>query len=179
MITFITGNQNKLREAQEILGNINSHQYDLVEIQEVDARKVIEAKILEAQKRGLSNFIVEDTSLYLEGLNGLPGPLIKWFLDKLGNESLSGLIDGKSSRATAKTIIGYYDEQGNITYHEGVVEGEIVSPKGDTNFGWDPIFKPNGHEKTFAEMSSEEKNEVSMRRMALEELKKHLHEQGK
>ncbi|MDD3480814.1 MAG: non-canonical purine NTP pyrophosphatase [Patescibacteria group bacterium] len=176
MITFITGNQNKLREAREILGDVEGHEIDLPEIQEVDPHIIIKAKMDEAKKQGLKNFIVEDTSLYFDGLNGLPGPLIKWFLDKLGNDGLYDLVKDKDPKAQAKTIIGYSDKEGKISYHEGIIEGEIVAPKGDTNFGWDPIFKPDGHDKTFAEMGPEEKNTVSMRKMALEELKKYLTE---
>lgn len=174
MITFITGNKNKLKEAQEILGDVQGHEVDLPEIQEIDPHKIIGAKMSEAKSQGLSSFIIEDTSLYFDALNGLPGPLIKWFLDSIGNQGIYELVQNKSDKAQAKTIIGYMDELGKISYYEGIVEGKIVEPKGDTSFGWDPIFLPNGHGKTFAEMSSEEKNEVSMRKLALVELKKVL-----
>lgn len=174
MITFITGNKNKLREAQEILGEVKGHNVDLPEIQEVDPHVIIKAKLEEARKQGLTNFIIEDTSLYFDALNGLPGPLIKWFLETIGNDGLYDLVRNKDPKAQAKTIIGYSDSEGKISYHEGVVEGKIVAPRGETNFGWDPIFRPDGHDKTFAEMSAEEKNSLSMRKMALEDLKKIL-----
>lgn len=174
MITFITGNKNKLKEAQEILGDVQGHEVDLPEIQEVDPHKIIEAKITEAKGQGLKSFIIEDTSLYFDALNGLPGPLIKWFLDSIGSQGLYDLIRDKSNKAQAKTIIGYMSESGGVSYYEGIIEGRIVEPKGDEGFGWDSIFLPNGHDKTFAEMSLEEKNEVSMRKLALSELKKVL-----
>jgi inosine/xanthosine triphosphate pyrophosphatase family protein len=67
-----------LREAQELLPEIRGVNLDLMEIQELDATKIIRAKLAEAQRSHTGRFIVEDTSLYLDEMNGLPGPLIKW-----------------------------------------------------------------------------------------------------
>jgi inosine/xanthosine triphosphate pyrophosphatase family protein len=78
-IQFITGNKNKFAEAQKIISNLEQLDVDLPEIQEIDAKKVIEAKLQEARNLFEGEFVVEDTSLYLDCLNGLPGPLIKWF----------------------------------------------------------------------------------------------------
>lgn len=172
MFTFITGNKSKLKEAQEILGEVSGYEIDLPEIQELDARKIIEAKIDEAKKQGLKSFIIEDTSLYFEALSGLPGPLIKWFLDSIGNDGLFDLIKDKSKKAKAITILGFLNKNGKVSYHEGVIEGTIVQPRGDHGFGWDSIFVPSGTNSTFAEMSPKEKNELSMRKLALIELKK-------
>ena len=77
-IFFITGNQGKLREVRELLPDIQGIELDLTEIQELDATKIIRAKLAEAQKSHAGRFIVEDTSLYLDDMNGLPGPLVKW-----------------------------------------------------------------------------------------------------
>lgn len=171
MIKFITGNQGKLEEARTILGDVAELNIDLTEIQEIDPHKIIAAKLEEAKKFEQGEFIVEDTSLYLEGLNGLPGPLIKWFLKTIGNEGLVNISKKlDSQKAEARTIIGHLSETGDINYYEGVIKGEIVEPRGE-GFGWDPIFKPGGHEKTFGEMSAAEKNQISMRRLALEKLK--------
>ena len=62
---------------------------DLTEIQSVDPKEIIEHKLNEAKKHMKGNLVVEDTSLYFEALNGLPGPLIKWFLKTVGNEGLA------------------------------------------------------------------------------------------
>ncbi|MDD5341599.1 MAG: RdgB/HAM1 family non-canonical purine NTP pyrophosphatase [Patescibacteria group bacterium] len=174
-IYFITGNEKKLREVQSILPEVKQKNIDLPEIQEVDAKKVVEAKLLEALKHEKGQFIVEDTSLYFNCLNGLPGPLIKWFLKKLGNNGLWQIAEKFGNfKAQAKTIIGYAKNSKNIHFFEGDLDGEITKPTGETDFGWDPIFKPNGFTKTFAEMTREEKNQISMRRKALNELKKFL-----
>ncbi len=174
MLKFITGNKNKFAEVEAILGagNVEMLDIDLPEIQEIDAHEIIKAKLEEARKLGHTNCIVEDTSLYLDCLNGLPGPLIKWFMKTIGNEGLFKIAQSfDNSKAQAKTIIGLIPEQGDVQFFEGVVEGEIVEPLAPSGFGWDPIFKPVGFEKSFAEMSQEEKNAVSMRKLAAEKLK--------
>ena len=79
-------------------------------------------------------------------------------------------------RATATEILGYIDTQGKMVFFEGKVEGKIVQPRGESDFGWDPIFVPDGFNKTYAEMRIEEKNKISHRKIALEKLKKYLEE---
>jgi inosine triphosphate pyrophosphatase len=169
---FITGNKNKLEEVKLILPNVEQQDIDLPEIQEIDAKEIIKAKLLEALKHKKASFIVEDTSLYLDCLNGLPGPLIKWFLKTIGIDGLYQLAKSSDNfKASAKTFIGYAKNKKEIHYFEGIVKGEIVKPRGQTGFGWDPIFKPEGFDKSFAQMTAEEKNKVSMRRLALNKLK--------
>lgn len=175
-LIFITGNSGKLREALEILPGIMGENIDLPEIQEVDAHKIIAAKLLEAQKHQKGQYIVEDTSLYFDCLNGLPGPLIKWFLEKMGDSGLYDLtIKFKNNIAEAKTIIGYINIAGEIRYFEGSIKGHIVRPKGENGFGWDRIFLPEGFSKTFAEMNIGEKNSISMRKLALLKLREVLY----
>jgi inosine triphosphate pyrophosphatase len=174
-IYFITGNKNKFEEAKSVMPDLQQLDIDLPEIQEVDARAIIKEKLLEALKHKQAGFIVEDTSLYCDCLSGLPGPLIKWFLKTIGNDGLYKIVNGFGNpKAQAKTMIGYARADDDIHYFEGVVEGTIVAPRGETNFGWDPIFQPAGQERTFAEMSKEEKNTISMRRMAFEKLKEFI-----
>lgn len=175
MLYFITGNKNKFSEVKAILPDVEQMDIDLPEMQETDPHAIIRAKLQEAFNHAQGEFIVEDTSLYLDGLNGLPGPLIKWFLKAIGIEGLANMAEKLGNdRATAKTMIGYAKNSDDIQFFEGVVHGKIVRPQGETGFGWDPIFLPDGHEKTFANMSSEEKNQISMRRMAVNALKKYL-----
>ena len=92
--------------------------------------------------------------------------------------SLEGIVklaeNMGNKTSEAKTIIGYADENGIINYFEAMIKGKIVSPRGNVGWGWDFIFQPEGYDKTFAEMTIEQKNELSMRRMALEKLKEYL-----
>lgn len=175
MIYFITGNKNKLAEVQAVLPDVKQLDIDLPEIQEIDAQKIIEAKLIEALNHQKGEFIVEDTSLRLDCLNGLPGPLIKWFLQAIGNQGLAELAEKMGNdQAEAVTMIGYAKSQNEMKFFEGRVKGKIVNPRGETKFGWDPIFIPDGYDKTFAELGIEEKNKISMRRMALNKLKEFL-----
>lgn len=176
MIYFITGNKNKFFEIKAIIPEVQQLEINLDEIQEIDAKKIIEHKLNEAFKHKKGEFIVEDTSLYLAGLNGLPGPLIKWFLGALGNEGIFDIVKKTGNDyAEAKTIIGYAKNPNEIHFFEGSIKGKIVRPTGETSFGWDPIFKPEGYSKSFQELSKEEKNKISMRAIAAEKLKKFLY----
>lgn len=174
-IKFITGNKGKFAESQGIIPDIEQVSFDLAEIQSLDARKVVEHKLREAQAHHEGEFIVEDTSLYVEGLNGLPGPFIKWFLDTVGAEGVYKFASQYENRAAhAVVTIGYISADGAIGYFEGKIKGTLVAPRGDQGFGWDPIFQPDGSDETFAEMGTEEKNKISMRKVAFEKLKEHL-----
>jgi len=171
---FITGNKNKLAEIKTIIPDVEMLDIDLPEIQDIDAHTIIKAKLESARAHQQGEFIVEDTSLYLEGLNGLPGPLIKWFLKTVGNEGLYKMAQAFGNfKAQAKTIIGYSSHAGEVEFFEGVVNGTMVQPR-STGFGWDPVFLPEGQTQTFAEMGGELKNTMSMRAIAAQKLKEHL-----
>lgn len=172
---FITGNKNKFAEVSAILPNVEQIDIDLPEIQEINAKEIIKAKLLEALNHKQAEFIVEDTSLYFDCLNGLPGPLIKWFMETIGNNGLFNIAEKLGNKKVeAKTIIGYAKNPDEIYYFEGSIMGTIVSAEGKSGFGWDPIFQPEGFSKSFAELTQEEKNEISMRRIALNKLKEFI-----
>ena len=168
-IAFITSNAGKLSEVQALLPQVRGVAIDLPEIQSLDPRAVIAAKLDAACRHGHRRVLVEDTSLEIAALGGLPGTLIKWFLQAMGVDGIarisSALGDGP---ATARTIFGFDSPAGRF-YGEGVLPGRIVAPRGK-GFGWDPIFQPEGTAKTFGEMATDEKQRWSMRRMALEQL---------
>lgn len=169
---FITGNKNKFAEAREIIPCLKQLAIDLPEIQEIDVKKIIQAKLKEALKHKIGEFIVEDTSLYLNCLNGLPGPLIKWFLQTIGGQGVFELAKKYNNfGASAKACLGYAKNKDNIRFFIGEIKGTIVKPEFKSKFGWDPIFRPKGFNKTFAEMSRVEKNKISHRRVAFEKFK--------
>jgi non-canonical purine NTP pyrophosphatase (RdgB/HAM1 family) len=115
--------------------------------------------------------IVEDTGLYLDALNGLPGALVRWFLVTIGPAGICALIPaGADRRATARTAVALCDG-GGVEVFVGETPGVVAAaPAGAGGFGWDPIFRPDGASRTFAEMDQAEKNVYSMRRQALEGL---------
>lgn len=178
MLSFITGNKNKFAEMQAVFPHIQQLDIDLPEIQELDPKRIIEEKLKEALKHHKGELIVEDTSLCLDAMNGLPGTFIKWFLQTMGGEKLHAIATSFGIfGAQAKTWIGYANEAGEIRFFEGVVEGEVVARSSGEGFGWDPFFRPNGSELSFAAMGKEEKNKISMRRFAAEKLKTYLNAQ--
>ncbi len=170
---FITGNAGKFKEAQAFIPEIKQLNLDLIEIQSLDAHKIITHKLEEARKHHKGSFIVEDVSVYIDGMNGLPGPLIKWFIESIGLNALAKLTKVFGSKATVRCIIGY-SNGANIKFFDGEVKGDIVESRGENGFGWDKIFVPNGYTKTFGEMSNDEKNKISMRKIAFGKLRECL-----
>lgn len=120
--------------------------------------------------------ITEDTCLCFNALGGLPGVYIKWFLARLHPEGLYRLLHGWSDKsAVALCTFAYSDGQSEeVRLFQGRCEGEIVEPRGSREFGWDPVFQPQGYKLTYAEMDKAEKNKISHRAKALEELRKNL-----
>ncbi len=179
-LTFITGNSAKAEQLGWHLGIEISHQsVDLTEIQSLDLQEVVEHKARRAFAIVHGPVLVEDTSLVFKTLGRLPGPLIKWFLQELDNDGLCKLLDGYENRSALATVLfGYYDGQTFQTF-AGEMQGTIAqAPRGDRGFGWDPIFVPKGHTKTWGEMTKEEQLTTSMRRIALKKLERVLANHG-
>ena len=175
MLTFITGNLNKVRECERILGARLDHEaLELEEIQAVDLMPVVEHKARNAYTVLGRPVLVEDTGLAFDAWNGLPGALIKWFLTSVGVEGVCRMLQAEAKRgATASTLLGYCDG-GDVQTFVGTVVGSIPDhPRGTSGFGWDPIFQPRGSDLTFAELAEldgVEKDRFSMRRKALDAL---------
>jgi non-canonical purine NTP pyrophosphatase (RdgB/HAM1 family) len=179
MLYFVTGNQNKFLEASKIIPELIQTEIDLIEIQSLNTLEIIQAKLLQAHHlHPDKNLIVEDISVEISALNGFPGPLIKWFLQSLGEEEIWQILKNKKDKS-AKVIcnLGHIDNNGKIKYFEASLEGEIVSVRGDNGFGFDPIFKPKGSTMTLAEMGIEAKNQISYRARVFNQLKSYLTQQ--
>ena len=120
--------------------------------------------------------LVEDTSLAVHAWNGLPGALIRWFLETVGTQGICQMLTSyERLDATAKTCLGYFDGQEFVSYL-GAVQGQITrNPRGSNGFGWDPIFIPEGWTKTLAEMTPDDEHDfISMRKIAALQLKAYL-----
>jgi len=169
---FITGNKKKVEEARKYV-EFEQFDIDQDEIQELDQNKINEHKLREAEKQRQGEFFCEDTALYIEALNGLPGPLIKWFIQSMGSEGLARLVlNYKNNNAYARTIVGYSNGK-DIKFFDGIVKGKIVLPR-INGYGWDPIFQPEGYNQTFAELGLDKKNKISMRAKAFQKFKDFL-----
>jgi len=177
-LVFVTGNSAKAEYLNKFLGehfDVKNIKLDIEEVQSLDLHEIAGKKAEAAYKKLNMPVLVEDVSLTFNALNGLPGPFIKWFLQTLGNEGMCKLISAYEDKsAKAEVVFALCDEKG-VHVFPGETEGTISEePRGETNFGWDPIFIPKGHEKTWAEMSIEEKHETSMRKEPFEKLKEYL-----
>lgn len=181
-LTFVTGNAKKLEELRAILGSnfpleIISHKLDLPELQG-EIEEVSIKKCQEAARRLKRPVLVEDTSLCFNALGGLPGPYIKWFLEKLEPEGLPRLLTGwEDKSAVAVCTFAYCTgscEDLDVILFQGKTNGKIVDPRGTRDFGWDCVFQPDGYEETYAELPKEKKNLISHRYKALEEMRKYF-----
>jgi non-canonical purine NTP pyrophosphatase (RdgB/HAM1 family) len=175
-LNFITSNPSKAEQLSYHLDFPVTHQkIDLHEIQSLDLKEIVLQKAKDAYKQVQAPVLVEDTSLIFHDLGLLPGTLIKWFLQELKNDGLCKLLDAYTNRsATAQVMFALYDGE-TAHFFEGGAKGTIAdSPRGETGFGWDPIFIPEGYKKTWGEMTPEEQSNTSMRRIALKKLESFL-----
>lgn len=179
-IVFVTSHAKKAEELSLYLDRpVTHHKLDLTEIQSLDPHEVARLKAEEAYKQMATPVLVEDYSLRLEALGKLPGTLIKWFLDEIGVEGVSHLLDSYDNRtAYAQTCFGYCDEDGSRVF-DGILKGTVpVAARGDHGYGTDSIFIPDGQDKTWGEMSQDELNQYSIRRIALEKLEAYLQQKN-
>lgn len=182
-ITFVTSNQAKVAEAESILGfPLKVLNLEFPEIQG-DLEEIAIQKAKDAFGRVRSPVIVDDVALGIKAWGGeFPGPYIKWVLKaSSGNaELLLRLMQNERDRsAVARLAIVYYDGEKPHVF-VGETEGEIAHEmRGENGFGWDPVFIPNGSSKTYAEMTADEKKEISHRRRGLDKLKEFLEKRNK
>jgi non-canonical purine NTP pyrophosphatase (RdgB/HAM1 family) len=164
-VTFITGNQGKADFMAKFLDYPVDHQkIDLDETQSLNLQEIAEHKVRQAYNIAKRPVIIEDMGLSFNAMGRLPGPFIKWFLEEIGTEGLCKLLDTYEDRsAKARICFAYYDGS-QMQFFEGEVNGRIANtPKGDNGYGWDPVFIPNGIDKTYAQMNDEEKSAWSLR----------------
>ena len=175
-LTFITGNQHKTEELENYLGiTVTAKKLDIPEIQSLDLEEVAKAKAQAAYLLLGTPVLVEDTALTFIALGKLPGPLIKHFLETIGNEGLIKILSGYEDRkAVAETCFAFADEKGIKTFRASTSGTVALSPCGEMGFGWDAIFIPERASKTWAEMTMAEKQTDSMRAQALDKLKEYL-----
>ncbi|RDX60641.1 Inosine triphosphate pyrophosphatase, partial [Mucuna pruriens] len=165
-VTFVTGNAKKLEEVRAILGNsipFQSLKLDLPELQgEPEDISKEKARMAALQVNG--PVLVEDTCLCFNALKGLPG---------LNNLLMA--YDDKSAYALCVFSFAAGPDSEPITF-SGKTLGKIVPPRGPNDFGWDPIFEPDGYDQTYAQMPKEEKNKISHRSKSLALVKSHFAE---
>lgn len=174
---FISSNEAKVKEAQVILGfPVEITSLDLPEIQGSDIEKIVSMKAEEAFKKVKQPVSVDDVGFYISAWNGFPGPLIKWLLKSGGSTLiLKMLLNENDRKAEFVSAIGFHDGK-EVHIFVGKVSGTIPDKHRSTRKAseLETIFVPDGYEKTYAEMTLEEKSQISHRKKSLELLKNHL-----
>jgi non-canonical purine NTP pyrophosphatase (RdgB/HAM1 family) len=163
-VTLITSNQDKVDFLKKYLGmDIEYEKVELDELQSLDLHEIVGHKVRQAYEAVKKPVLVEDVGLTFTSMGRLPGTLIKWFLQEVGNEGLCRLADMDEDRSAAVSVTyGYFDGK-QVRFFDGKVNGSIAdSPRGK-DFGWNPIFIPEGSKKTYAEMNEQETKEFSLR----------------
>lgn len=187
IIYFVTGNQYKfdeiakLFEKTEVKYHLEQKDLPMIEIQAETLKEVAIFKLQSIKVDIQGSYFIEDAGFFVDvPLNGFPGIYSKYVLHSIGNEGILRLInDFDAARAHFESVIALYHKPlDKILIFEGKVEG-IISPikKGDHGFGFDPIFIPNEMPyKTFAELTTNEKNQISHRAKAWNQLITYLKE---
>jgi XTP/dITP diphosphohydrolase len=173
---FVTSNKGKATEAQMILGvPVQITELELPEIQSLDLEAIVREKVTYAFRKMHQPVFVDDVGLFISAWNGFPGPFIKFLLRAGGNELLLQMMTQEKNRViVARAAIGFHDGEQIHTF-VGEVSGSLTdTPRGTGGWGWDPVFIPEHSEKTFGEMTAEEKNAISHRRNALEKFREFL-----
>jgi XTP/dITP diphosphohydrolase len=195
-LPFATTSDDKLREIEAITGRpaVAAEITEVNEIQDTRWLPVAAAKAREAYDLNGQPVIIEETSFDIHDLQGdqgkpYPGALVKDVLGSIDSRvmhvqkatEMAAARGAEAPRATARTVVGAWDGK-QFIYHEGLVHGTLVMPRGDFMFGFDDVLVPDGQEilpnfdptaplKTFAEMTLQEKNMLSARGRALQKLK--------
>lgn len=185
-ICFATRNTNKIKEIKAVLGN----RFEVLSLDEIGCQEELPetTKTIEGNSQQKAQYVWEkyqidcfadDSGLEVDALNGEPGVDSAFYsgsrdFDK-NIDSLLKNLDGKTNRkAQFKTVITLI-QKGESKQFTGLAKGEILtSRKGKDGFGYDPVFLPEGFEQTFAEMPLAEKNKISHRGKAVQQLVEYL-----
>jgi XTP/dITP diphosphohydrolase len=186
-LVMATANPNKILEIKNKIGN----DYDFLSLTTIgcleevpETSDTIEGNALQKARYIYENYhydcFSEDTGLEIECLNGAPGVITARYAgeDKNPNANMEKVLaemqDKQNRKARFKTVIALIFE-GQEYLFEGIVNGEITTARrGNDGFGYDPIFQPEGYNRTYAEMSISDKNTMSHRALAVKQLKTFL-----
>ena len=194
-IVFATNNKNKLAEIREMLAGTG---FEVLSLADIGCHDDIPetAATLEGNALQKANYVynkyatpcfADDTGLEVDALGGAPGVYSARYAGGEGHDSeanmaklLAKLSGNSDRRARFRTVIALIEGgQEEPKLFEGIVTGEITADRrGGEGFGYDPIFRPDGHAETFAEMGHEMKNKISHRARAVAKLVEYLKQQA-
>ena len=176
-IVMATSSKNKFKEAKEIAERfgielVRGH----VDINEIRGTlsEIVEDKAIRSVELLETPVICDDSGFFIDRFDGFPGSFSKFILEKIGNKGILKLMHSIKERGAEFRCLACFFDGHELIISEGVSKGNIVEkPRGTNGFGFDPIFVPEGHDKTFAE-DIEHKMKVSHRRNAFHDLFKEI-----
>ena len=183
-IIFATHNEHKLTEVRAILEPLgykvlSAGDLNLPDVEETGTTFKDNAllKAYEGYKHTSVPVLAEDTGLCIRALNGEPGVYTKRYAEQHGgfpkvfDVLAERMKDNPDKSAYFNCTMALVIDETRAEVFEGIFEGTILpSPQGDNGFGYDPVFVPNGYDKTVAELSDDEKNTISHRALALKKV---------
>lgn len=177
VIFFATNNIHKFHEARKVLSEYKIATGMLrvksLEVQSDSLEEIAKASVIDAFRKCNLPIIVEDAGLFVEALNGFPGPYAAYVYKTIGNKGLLQVMKNVENRkAKFESAVTYCSVQLDLPMcFKGEAHGEITKEErnggGESGFGFDPVFQPENSGKTFAEMTVAEKNGYSHRANAL------------
>lgn len=188
-LVFVTNNKHKLAEIYAMLNN----KIQISSLKDINCdvnipetgNTIAENALLKAEyvyKNYQLNCFADDTGLEIEAIDGAPGVYSARYagIDQNSEANVKKVLaelKGKKNRdAQFRTVISLIID-GKETLFEGIIKGKIIEEKrGNSGFGYDPIFMPDGYDKTFAELGEEVKNKISHRALAIKQLCKFLND---
>jgi len=182
ILKVLTSNPGKVREYQKAFDDMGitmeHHHIPYDEIQTSELEEVVKKGMEELRAKGLKDFIIDDSGMFVHALKGFPGVYSAYGQKTIGNAGILKLMEGIEDRtATFKCCIGC-DIKGKTIIVTGKCDGFILhEERGTEGFGYDPIFSPDG-KRSFAEISVEEKNTMSHRGNAVKLLRQELMSSG-
>jgi XTP/dITP diphosphohydrolase len=176
-LLFVSSNIHKFQEIHGILQQYNIpisfHQQEMPELQSDSLEEIAKFRAQHAFSLLRKPLFVEDTGMFIQSLNGFPGPYASYVFKTIGNSGILRLLHSTSDRAAVfKTAVALMLSKTEIHIFVGETPGVIApSEQGTGGWGYDPIFIPlKGTGQTYGQMSLEEKNQVSHRRQSIRKL---------
>ena len=167
-VLFASSNRNKFREAKKILSKnqikLEFFQSQLQEIQANSLEEIATKKVADAYNKCKKPVIIEDDGLFIKSLNGFPGPYSSFVFDTIGNKGILKLVKTQRN-AVFQSVIAFCNKKNNVALFKANVKGKISKKSQGKGWGYDPIFIPDGKNKTYAMIKN--KNEISHRYQAL------------
>jgi XTP/dITP diphosphohydrolase len=187
-LCFASNNKHKLEEIKNVVGR----KFEILSLADIkcneelpETRNTLEGNSLQKAEYVLQHYntpcFADDTGLEVEALHGAPGVYsARYAGNHRSNDDniallLQNLKNDTNRKAQFRTVITLIGIKAQPVFFEGIIRGEIITEKrGSSGFGYDPVFIPEGHSRTFAEMTLEEKNQLSHRAIAVKKLAEYL-----